>query len=67
MADLLEIIQLTLDDRKEEIPITILVRIRLMLRECKKNLDFEKMLRLYEIVVKVEPALLSDVLNGRNS
>ena len=66
MSALLKIVQTTLNDRKDEIPINILVQIRLMLRECKKDLDFEKTLRLYHIVVEVEPALLSDALNGRN-
>jgi len=64
MADLLKIVQTTLNDRKDEIPINVLVRIRLMLRDCKKDLDFEKTLRLYQVVVEVKSALLSDALNG---
>lgn len=67
MADLLKIVHTTLNDRKNEIPINILVRIRIMLQECKKELDFDKTLRLYQIVVEVEPSLLNDALNGRNT
>lgn len=67
MVDLVKIVQTTLNARKDEIPINILVRIRLMLRECKKDLDFNKTLRLYQIVVEVEPGLLGDAISGRNT
>ncbi|GEM_PF-6120968 len=67
MADLIKIVQNTLNDRKDKIPIHIWVRIRLMLQECKKDLDFNKAMRLYQILVEVEPTLLGDVLNRQNT